>query len=54
MDGSHYIRSPEILSTSENTPTIKTPVGVFSVMNDVNDTRYNLFNFILKCGKSII
>ncbi|KAL5236897.1 hypothetical protein ACI65C_004307 [Semiaphis heraclei] len=38
MDGSHYIRSPEILSTSENTPKIKTPVGVFSVTNDVNDT----------------
>jgi len=54
MNRSPYIRSPEIIYTSENIPKIKTPVGVFSVMNDVNETRYNLFNFILKFEESII
>lgn len=35
-------------------PKIKTPVGVFSVMNDVNETKYNLLNFILKFEEPIV
>jgi len=54
MNRSPNIRNPEIINKSENIPKIKTPIGVFSVMNDINETWYNLFNFILKFEEPII